>query len=67
MFPIGDRRGRVIAFGGRILGEGEPKYLNSPETPLFHKGRVLYGLAQGDRGAGARDTGELSSPRATWT
>ncbi len=45
-FPITERRGRVIAFGGRTLGEGEPKYLNSPETPLFQKGRVLYGLAQ---------------------
>ena len=42
MFPINDSRGRVIAFGGRILGEGQPKYLNSPETPLFHKGRSLY-------------------------
>ncbi len=42
MFPILDRRGHVIAFGGRILGDGEPKYLNSPETPLFHKGRTLY-------------------------
>lgn len=46
MFPIADKRGRIIAFGGRILGAGEPKYLNSPETPLFQKGRVLYGLAQ---------------------
>ncbi len=44
MFPIADARGRIIAFGGRILGAGEPKYLNSPETPLFHKGRTLYGL-----------------------
>lgn len=44
MFPIADRRGRVIAFGGRIIGVGEPKYLNSPETPLFHKGGELYGL-----------------------
>jgi DNA primase len=44
MFPIRDARGRVLAFGGRIIGEGEPKYLNSPETPLFHKGRELYGL-----------------------
>jgi DNA primase len=44
MFPIRDARGRVIAFGGRIIDEGEPKYLNSPETPLFHKGRELYGL-----------------------
>lgn len=46
LFPITDRRGQVIAFGGRVLGEGQPKYLNSPDTPLFHKGRVLYGLAQ---------------------
>ncbi len=46
IFPIADARGRVIAFGGRVLGPGEPKYLNSPDTPLFHKGQVLYGLAQ---------------------
>ena len=44
MFPISDRRGRVIAFGGRVIGPGEPKYLNSPETPLFHKGANLYCL-----------------------
>jgi len=44
MIPIRDARGRVIAFGGRILGEGEPKYLNSPETPLFDKGRTLYNI-----------------------
>ncbi|MBI5611784.1 MAG: DNA primase [Gammaproteobacteria bacterium] len=44
MFPIHDYRGRIIGFGGRVLGSGEPKYLNSPETPLFHKGRELYGL-----------------------
>lgn len=44
MFPIRDRRGRVIGFGGRILDKGEPKYLNSPETPVFHKGQELYGL-----------------------
>ena len=44
MFPIRDVRGRVIAFGGRILDQGEPKYLNSPETALFHKGRELYAL-----------------------
>jgi DNA primase len=44
MFPIRDARGRTIGFGGRALGEGEPKYLNSPETVLFHKGRELYGL-----------------------
>src|SRR6266851_1392158 len=57
IFPIGDRRGRIIAFGGRVLGEGQPKYLNSPETPLFHKGRVLYGWAQA-RVAAARPTGD---------
>jgi DNA primase len=45
MFPIADRRGRVIAFGGRIMGDGQPKYLNSPDTPLFHKGHNLYGWA----------------------
>ncbi|MHB1528033.1 MAG: DNA primase [Acidiferrobacteraceae bacterium] len=44
MFPIADYRGRLVGFGGRVIGEGEPKYLNSPETPLFHKGRELYGL-----------------------
>ena len=44
MFPIRDARGRVIGFGGRIIDQGEPKYLNSPETALFHKGRELYGL-----------------------
>ena len=45
MFPIFDLRGRPVAFGGRVMGEGEPKYLNSPDTPLFHKGQILYGLA----------------------
>ncbi|HEY4449276.1 MAG TPA: DNA primase [Steroidobacteraceae bacterium] len=49
MFPIRDARGRVIAFGGRIIDAGEPKYLNSPETPLFHKGRELYGLFEARR------------------
>ena len=44
MFPIRDSRGRVLAFGGRVIDQGEPKYLNSPETPLFHKGSELYGL-----------------------
>jgi len=44
MFPIHDHRGRVVGFGGRVLGDGEPKYLNSPETPIFHKGSELYGL-----------------------
>jgi DNA primase len=46
MFPILDRQGRVMAFGGRIVGEGEPKYLNSPESPLYSKGRHLYGVPQ---------------------
>ena len=45
IFPITDRRGRVVAFGGRALGEQKAKYLNSPETPLFHKGALLYNLA----------------------
>ena len=44
MFPIRDSRGRYIAFGGRVLGDKKPKYLNSPESPIFHKGRELYGL-----------------------
>lgn len=55
MFPIHDRRGRVIAFGGRVLDHGEPKYLNSPETPLFEKGRELYGLFLAQKAI--RDTG----------
>jgi DNA primase len=46
MFPIRDRRGRTIAFGGRSMGDEQPKYLNSPETPLFKKGEGLYGLAE---------------------
>lgn len=46
IFPIRDNRGRIIAFGGRVLGDDKPKYLNSPETPVFHKGRELYGLYQ---------------------
>ncbi len=49
MFPIQDRRGRIIAFGGRVLDSGEPKYLNSPETPLFEKGRELYGITQAQK------------------
>ena len=54
MFPILDQRGNVIGFGGRVIGQGEPKYLNSPETPLFEKGRELYGLFQARRAI--RDT-----------
>jgi DNA primase len=57
MIPIRDARGRVIAFGGRVIGQGEPKYLNSPDTPLFDKGRTLYNL---DRAAPAsRKTGRI--------
>ncbi|BAV64164.1 DNA primase [Sphingobium cloacae] len=57
MLPIRDIRGRVIAFGGRILGQGEPKYLNSPDTPLFDKGRTLYNI---DRASPAsRQTGRI--------
>ncbi|MGF1639618.1 MAG: DNA primase [Rhodospirillales bacterium] len=54
MFPIADRGGRAVGFGGRILGEGEPKYLNSPETPLFRKGELLYGLPRAKPAALAR-------------
>ena len=49
MFPIRDVRGRTIGFGGRVLDDSKPKYLNSPETPLFHKGRELYGLFEANR------------------
>ena len=57
MFPVRDARGRVIAFGGRILGEGEPKYLNSPDTPLFDKGRTLYNIDRA--GPASRKAGRL--------
>ena len=57
IFPIADVRGRVVGFGGRILGDGEPKYLNSPETPVFHKGALLYAL---DRARGAIRTASLA-------
>jgi DNA primase len=64
MFPISDRAGRVIAFGGRVLGDGQPKYLNSPDSPLFEKGRVLYGWSAA-RAAVIRD--EEGSPGAIVT
>ncbi len=57
MIPIHDQRGRVIAFGGRVIGAGEPKYLNSPDTPLFDKGRTLYNLDRA--GPAARKTGRI--------
>lgn len=49
MFPIRDSRGRTVGFGGRVLGDDKPKYLNSPETPVFHKGRELYGLYEANQ------------------
>ncbi len=52
MFPIRDSRGRIIGFGGRVIDQGEPKYMNSPETPLFHKGRELYGLYEARQARG---------------
>ncbi len=55
MFPIEDHRGKLVGFGGRVMGKGEPKYLNSPETPLFHKGSELYGLYRARREMGKLD------------
>ena len=57
MFPIVSQRGQVIGFGGRVLDKAEPKYLNSPETPVFEKGRELYGLPQARRAI--RDAGKI--------
>jgi len=57
MFPIEDQRGRICGFGGRALGEARAKYLNTPETPLFHKGHLLYGLPQAARAA--REDGRI--------
>ena len=57
MFPIHNQRGVIIGFGGRVIDQGEPKYLNSPETPLFEKGRELYGLFQAR--AAIRDAGKV--------
>ena len=56
MFPIMNQKGEVIAFGGRVMGEGEPKYLNSPETPLFEKGREVFGLPQARAALRTKDT-----------
>ena len=66
MFPIRDRRGRVISFGGRILGDGQPKYVNGPETALFSKRRTLYGAGSG-AGGGARRAPRWWWSKATWT
>ncbi len=56
MFPISDRQGRIIAFGGRVLGDGKPKYLNSSDTPLFNKSETLFGLAQARQAIHANKT-----------
>ncbi|MGQ9687985.1 MAG: DNA primase [Desulfobaccales bacterium] len=55
IFPIFDRQDRAVAFGGRIIGDGEPKYLNSPESPVYSKGRLLYGLPQAREPLRAQD------------
>ncbi|WP_299437538.1 DNA primase [uncultured Rhodospira sp.] len=57
IFPIRDRKGTVVSFGGRVLGDAKPKYLNGPETPLFHKSRTLYGLFEAR--AAIRESGEV--------
>jgi len=61
MFPIGDRAGRVIAFGARTLGDDQPKYLNSPDTPVFEKGRVLYAWAAARAGLARQPEGAASA------
>src|SRR5712691_9935016 len=61
MFPIGDRAGRVIAFGARTLGDDQPKYLNSPDTPLLEKGRVLYGWAAARAGLARQPDGAATA------
>jgi len=55
IFPIVDPGGKIVGFGGRVMGDGMPKYLNSPETPLFHKGAQLYGLGQAREGIRSKD------------
>src|SRR6266436_570602 len=64
MFPIGDRAGRVIAFGARTLGDDQPKYLNSPDTPVFEKGRVLYAWAAARGGLARQSPADLGGPAA---
>ena len=65
MFPIRNQRGAIIGFGGRVMGKGEPKYLNSPETPLFEKGRELYGLYEARQAI--RDKTVYWWSKAIWT
>ena len=57
LFPIQDSRGRVVAFGGRVLDDSLPKYINSPESPIYHKGRILYGLYQAKEAMRHSETG----------
>ena len=59
IFPIKDRRGRVVGFGGRVINKGEPKYLNSPETTVFNKSKELYGLYELSQANGLRDYGDI--------
>src|SRR5712691_3645647 len=61
MFPIGDRAGRIIAFGGRTIGDDQPKYLNSPDTPVFEKGRVLYAWAAARAGLARQPDGAAAA------
>jgi hypothetical protein len=65
MFPIRNVKGECIGFGGRVFGDEKPKYLNSPETPVFHKGRELYGLYEARQAL--RDMATPWSPKAIWT
>ena len=66
MFPISNARGEIIAFGGRAMGEAQPKYLNSPETAFFRKGENLFGLDKAGAGH-PQGRASSSSSRGTWT
>ena len=66
MFPIADERGRIVGFGGRALGDARAKYLNTPETEIFHKGELLYNLHRAARPA-REQRARSCWPRATWT
>lgn len=64
MFPILDLKGRVVAFGGRVMDDSKPKYLNSPESPIFNKRRLLFAIYQAL--PEIRKSGRRSWSRATW-
>ena len=66
MFPIGDRAGRIIAFGGRTLGDEQPKYLNSPDTPVFEKGRIFTAGRRRAPMSPATPIARSSSSKAIW-